>query len=183
MHRVLISLPFLLATTGCTTITEGSHEYIILESEPPGAMVTTDIAVKKPITLDNGETSNVLACAPTPCRINMYRRDDATVTVSKPGYQSIKFNIVSTWEPGVSSVPAGSIVAGLPPGSHVIAGKGDFLKNTAPINIGTLFVGTMTFGSSLAIDAASGANLSLSPNPVSIFLASDEPLPEDQGTE
>lgn len=69
-------------------------------------------------------------------------------------------------------------MAGLPPGSHVVAGSTEFLKRI-PVG-GRVFVGgVMTFGVGALVDVAiTGANKNLSPNPVTVFLAPLDIEPE-----
>jgi hypothetical protein len=56
---------------GCATVTRGTTDKVQILSDPPGAAVTTSIDKQ---------------CAPTPCVLEMPRKSDFTVTISKPGY-------------------------------------------------------------------------------------------------
>src|SRR5258705_1251007 len=55
----------------CATITRGTSEQIQIVSDPPGA---------------EARTSMGFVCI-TPCTLQVGRKDEFTVTVSKPGYQ------------------------------------------------------------------------------------------------
>lgn len=156
--------------SSCATATRGSHERVKIVSEPHGATVSSDFLMPKPIIFEDGTQSEYMGCAPTPCSLNISRRAAPVITVSKPGFQSIKFKIVSTWQSGASALRAGSLIAGIPPGSHVKAGEAGAL-NSIPVNGGVLTSGLLTYGVGPVVDIASGANRSLSPNPVSVYLA------------
>ncbi len=55
----------------CATVTRGTTEQIQIVSDPPGA---------------EARTSMGFVCV-TPCTLQVGRKDEFTVTVSKPGYQ------------------------------------------------------------------------------------------------
>lgn len=166
---------------GCATVTRGTQEKVSIISEPSGASAISNIRSKKQLTFDDGTQSEYIGCAPTPCSMKFSRKGQATVTVSKPGHDPIKFVIVSTWEKGSSALAAGSIVAGIPPGSYAIAGKSDLIKRIG-VNGGVLASGIF-YGIGPVVDFASGANRSLSPNPISVYLAPIEtaPAPDEAG--
>lgn len=66
---LMTALGFLLVS-GCATITRGPNQNLRVESTPPGARV---------------QVSNGMGCDSTPCAINMSRRSNVTVTVSRAG--------------------------------------------------------------------------------------------------
>ncbi len=70
MIRVLVSVVAGLALSGCATITRGTTDQLQIVSDPSGADVRTSM----------GPT-----CI-TPCTLQVSRKDEFTVTVSKPGY-------------------------------------------------------------------------------------------------
>ena len=154
---------------GCATATRGTHEVVQINSEPSGARAISDIPSKSRKNNING----FIGCEPTPCGLNISRRAEPVITVEKEGYKSIKFKVVSSVATSRSSVPTGSIVAGTQNGSHVVAGSPDFLK-TIPVGGASIFGGVMTFGAGSVLDIATGAGLSLSPNPVTVFFAPEE---------
>ena len=168
----------IIVQSSCAIATRGTHERVKIVSEPQGATVSSDLLMRKPLVFEDGTQSEYMGCAPTPCSLNISRRAAPVITVSQPGFQSIKFKIVSTWQSGSSALGAGSLIAGLPPGSHVKAGEVGTLKSI-PVNGGVLTSGLLTYGVGPVVDIASGANRSLSPNPVSVYLA---PL-EDKDSE
>lgn len=152
--------------SGCATATRGTHEVININSEPSGARAISDIPSKGRKVNING----FIGCEPTPCDLNISRRAEPVITVEKEGYKAIKFKVVSSIATSSSSVPIGSIVAGTQNGSHVVAGSPDLLKRI-PVGGASIFGGVMTFGAGSILDIATGAGLSLSPNPVTAFLA------------
>ncbi|MGJ8559309.1 MAG: hypothetical protein ACSHX3_03655 [Litorimonas sp.] len=112
-----------------------------------------------------------VGCTPTPCSISISRKKNPVVRVTLDDHQPIKFKVTSAVATSSTSIPTGSLIAGLPPGSHVVAGETDFLKRI-PVG-GRVFVGSvMTLGAGAIIDVAiTGANKNLTPNPVTVFLA------------
>lgn len=167
----------------CATATRGTHERVMINSEPPGATAVSDVKAAKPMTYDDGQTYDFLGCAPTPCGINFSRRSEPVINVWMKDHQPIKFKVVSTWEAGSSSIREGAIVSGTPRGSYVVVGKPDIFK-TIPVGGGMLTSGLISWGVAPAIDLTTGANRSLSPNPVTVFLAPDpnyQPVDESEG--
>lgn len=183
MRRIVLLSAIYL--TGCATATRGTQERVFIHSEPPGARVTSDIKDSKTVTFDDGTQSDYRGCAPTPCSINFSRKAAPVLRIEKDGYQPLNVKIVSSWATGSKSIASGSIVAGIPPGSHAVTGDADLLKRI-PIQGAMFTTGLMTFGVAPLVDIAAGSNRSLSPNPVTIFLApmgsgdTAKPLPSER---
>ena len=150
----------------CATATRGTHEIVKINSEPSGAKAISNISN----TTKNSNLDGFYGCEPTPCEINFSRRAEPVISIEKDGYQAIKFKLVSSVATSSSSVPRGSIVAGTQNGSHVVAGNPEFLKSI-PVGGASIFGGVMSLGAGTVLDVATGAGLSLSPNPVTVFLA------------
>jgi len=155
-----------LSLSACATLTRGTHEVVTINSEPVGAKVVSDIQSKTETNTIDG----YLGCDPTPCGINLPRKSNPLITVSKAGYQSIKFKLISTNATSKSTTPEGTIIAGIPSGSYVQAGKPAFLRSI-PVGGFIVLDAVQTLGVSAIVDATSGAGRSLSPNPVTAFLA------------
>lgn len=169
LQKIVLAV-FCLSLSACATLTRGTHEMVKISSEPAGAKAVSDILSKnKENTLDG-----YLGCKPTPCGINLPRKSTPVITVSKVGYQTIQFKLVSTNATSKSTTPEGTIIAGIPPGSYAQAGTPEFLKSI-PVGGAIILGGIQTFGVSALIDAGTGAGRSLSPNPVTAFLT---PLPK-----
>lgn len=152
--------------TGCATATRGTHEMVQINSEPIGAQAISNIRNKGQKNNFNG----FYGCEPTPCGINISRRAAPVITVQKEGFQPIKFKIVSSNATSSTSIQTGAIVAGLETGSHVKAGTPDLIKRI-PVGGAIIAGGLFSLGGGLLLDAATGAGRSLSPNPVTAYLA------------
>jgi hypothetical protein len=88
---LLAALPLAMSVGACATVTRGSHEAFVVETEPSGASV---------------ETSNGLSCEATPCTFaRVERKAQFTVTITKPGYR--------TWTGTVTHHTAGAGAAGM----------------------------------------------------------------------
>lgn len=149
----------------CATATRGTHEIVKINSEPSGAKAISNISN----TTKNSNLDGFYGCEPTPCEINFSRREEPVISIEKDGYQAIKFKLVSSVATSSSAVPVGAIVAGTQRGSHVVAGSPELLKRI-PVGGASIFGGVMSFGAGSIVDIATGAGLSLSPNPVTVFL-------------
>jgi len=166
-RHLLISISLVgIITSGCATATRGTHEVVEINSEPSGARAISNI----PNMTKNSNLDGFYGCVPTPCSINFSRRAEPVISVEKDGYKDIKFKIVSSVATSSTAVPVGSIVAGTRNGSHVVAGSPDLLKRI-PVGGASIFGGVMSLGAGTVLDIATGAGLSLSPNPVTAFLA------------
>ena len=167
MKRHLLLLASIgLFLSGCATATRGTHEMVKISSEPSGSRAISNI----PNKTQNSNLDGFYGCEPTPCSINFSRRAEPVISIEKEGYKDIKYKIVSSIATSSSSVPRGSIVAGTQKGSHVVAGSPEFLKSI-PVRGASIFGGVMSLGAGTVLDVATGAGLSLSPNPVTVFLA------------
>lgn len=80
----------------CATLTRGTSEQIQIVSDPPGA---------------EARTSMGFVCV-TPCTLQVGRKDEFTVTVSKPGYQPAEVPVTTKVNPGGGAAFAGNVVVG-----------------------------------------------------------------------
>jgi len=167
--RLILVCTLTFLTTACATATRGTHEMVMVNSEPPGARAISDISSNSSKNSING----YIGCEPTPCGLNISRKKAPVITIEKDGYQSIKFKIVSSNATSSTSVPTGAVVAGLAPGSHLKAGSPNVLKRI-PVGGAIIAGGLFSLGGGLVLDAATGAGRSLSPNPVTAYLAPAE---------
>jgi hypothetical protein len=71
MRNFIVACALALALGGCATVTRGTGEQIQVHSEPQGADVRTSLGFQ---------------CV-TPCTINVQRKDEFSVTISKPGHE------------------------------------------------------------------------------------------------
>jgi PEGA domain len=105
----LLSLPLFLFTS-CATITRGVHEKLTVLSEPSGANVV----------LSSGETGV------TPTKFVKTRRDNFTVTVSKPGFIGQSVRVESKASATGETAMAGNILVGGLIGAGVDATSGAY---------------------------------------------------------
>lgn len=106
------TLPLLLLAalidTGCATITRGSSDTLVIESDPPGADV---------------KLSNGLA-GKTPVSFKLSRKDAVVVELQKTGYEPVKVNV----QPQISGAGgvgmAGNVLLGGIVGAAVDVGTG-----------------------------------------------------------
>lgn len=173
---------FLLS--GCLTVSRGTTESLNIISNPVGATVEAELLLQSgKLDTANKNRSKILSCAPTPCSVEIPRINHARVTVSKDGYQSIKFLAASKGSSPTSTIKPGMVVAGTSPGSHVIAGKPETITKYISGNTMTAMQILSFYGTAgTVVDKVSGANRSLSPNPVTVVLApvNIQPSEEDK---
>lgn len=102
----------LLCLTGCATITRGTHDAFVVETDPVGAKV---------------ETSLNLGCESTPCSIRMLRKSEFDVTITKPGYKTWKGHITHKVASGGGAAMAGNVLVGGIIGAAVDGSNGAML--------------------------------------------------------
>ena len=105
-HAALIVL--LVLGSGCATITRGSNEAFVIETDPAGAQA---------------QLSNGLQCR-TPCSLKVKRRGDFVVTIEKEGYETVRASITSSVDTGGAAGMAGNVLLGGIIGAGVDAGTG-----------------------------------------------------------
>ncbi|MBK8454389.1 MAG: PEGA domain-containing protein [Thiofilum sp.] len=101
---VLLSIAF----TGCATITRGTEEALVVESDPAGADVK----------LSNGMVGK------TPTSFMVKRKTNLVVTVSKAGYQTATINVNSQIAQSGGAAMAGNIIFGGVIGAAVDSSNG-----------------------------------------------------------
>jgi hypothetical protein len=94
-------LALVTALGGCATVTRGTTEKVQVLSDPPGAVVTTSIGKQ---------------CAATPCTLEIPRKSELTMTISKPGYATqtvaVKTKLTSKGGVGMAAnmlLPGGTV--------------------------------------------------------------------------
>lgn len=98
----------LVALAGCATITRGTTEAFVIETQPAGA---------------EAKLSNGLYCT-TPCSLKVKRKGDFVVTLTKSGYETVAATITSSVDGGGAAGMAGNLVLGGVIGAGVDAGTG-----------------------------------------------------------
>jgi hypothetical protein len=104
-----LSLAAATALSACATITRGTKEVFVVETDPSGAHVTL---------------SNGLSCEATPCSFKVPRRGAFVATIKLDGYETIQTNIESSVDTGGGVAMAGNVVLGGLIGAGVDAGTG-----------------------------------------------------------
>jgi membrane-bound inhibitor of C-type lysozyme len=98
MIRILLVCMFAATLGACATVTRGTTNQLQIESEPSGAQVKTSL----------GQSCN------TPCTLTVNRKDEFSVTYSKPGYANetvqVKTQIAGA---GAAGLVGNAIVGGV----------------------------------------------------------------------
>lgn len=94
--------------SGCATITRGSTEALVVESDPAGANVS----------LSNGMKGK------TPTSFEVRRKEPLVATISKPGYETATVKLTSQMSKNGGMAMAGNIVFGGLVGAAVDTGTG-----------------------------------------------------------
>lgn len=95
--RVAVVLCAASSLGACATVTRGSKDAWVVNSEPTGAKV---------------ETTNGHSCPATPCAIKMSRKSKFTATLTKPGYKPAQVQVShKTANAGAAGV-AGNVILG-----------------------------------------------------------------------
>ena len=175
--RNILILFCLLSLSACATVSKGTTERLRFETVPPGVTVMTDIettASKAARRKDKTIQPQYFSCAPTPCEIKLSRRTNAIATLSYPGMEPLEFAITS----GLSrrnlapSATGGAVtglsVAGV--GAGIGASLGASSLGLAAVAGPAAIVAVGVGGTMMMVDAASGAALKLSPNPLIVTM-------------
>jgi hypothetical protein len=105
----------LLFSSGCATITRGTQDTLIVESDPPGADVT----------LSNGLSGK------TPATFKLPRKETVVVKISRDGYEPVEINVVPQIVGAGAAGMAGNVILGGVIGAAVDAGTGS-MKDLKP---------------------------------------------------
>lgn len=104
----VMGLVLIFSLSGCATITRGSSDTLVVESDPPGADVK----------LTNGLTGK------TPTSFKLDRDANLVVTITKEGYEKVDVNVTPQVAGAGSAGMAGNILLGGLIGAAVDAGTG-----------------------------------------------------------
>ena len=106
--RCLTLASVLLTLSGCATITRGTKDTLVVESDPAGANVS----------LSNGLTGK------TPTSFKLPRKENLVVTISKEGYETLTVNVNSQVSGAGGAGMAGNVLFGGLIGAAVDGGSG-----------------------------------------------------------
>jgi hypothetical protein len=118
--RILVLLAFALSCSSCATITRGSHDVLVVNSDPAGARVTTSTGLS----------------GTTPATFTVNRRGGFVVKVEKEGFEPVEVQISSKIHGAGGTAMAGNILLGGLIGAAVDASTGaayDLVPN--PVNV------------------------------------------------
>lgn len=184
-YRLLILVLCAPIATACATITKGTHEQVLVVTDPPGASAYTDIPVNA-----RDLSEGYIGCAPTPCEIRMARRAEAVIQINHPDYAPYEAAVFSDnrevrarRERARQALLSDNakVATGLS-SAYLVAGSLDaFGKVLLPATgAGVLVLGSVIYlgaGSGTlvgdATDTLSGASHSIYPNPLAVRLVKD----------
>ncbi len=171
--RALCAGVGLSVLAGCATVVRGTTDTLTITTIPEGARVVSDIPVST-AEATSEQAGAFYGCPATPCSFEVPRRSGGQFTVSLAGHQPIRYRIVSSVTTSNDVLAPGTIIAGLPPGSHVVVGTPQ-AGSQLGLRGASGLTGVVTYGAGSVIDAMSGANLNVVPQAVTIYLA---PIPQ-----
>jgi hypothetical protein len=102
------ALLLLIFMSGCATVTRGTKDTLVIESEPPGAEVS----------LSNGMHGK------TPTSFKLPRKDTVVVKITKDGYEPVEVNVHSQISGAGGAGMAGNVLVGGLIGAAIDAGSG-----------------------------------------------------------
>ena len=181
-------------TAGCATQKRGVTDYFRVDTIPQGAKVETSIAVRSSVRKNKRDPSipiEYLGCEPTPCSIRLARTAEFVATITHDGFEPAEFYVGhSTRRVGMHADMAQNMVAGpagTAAGAAIFAGGAYLAADTITFGLlssttsagsvigpiaGQAAVAGLGVGAGMiVVDAVSGANLNLVPNPVVLRLA------------
>lgn len=164
--------------TGCATVARGTNDKMVLDTEPSGAVVTTDKELPKSKTARRKDPSlqaQYYGCPATPCEFKLPRRSEFIMTISKDGYEDVEIGVdYGLHKESLNANLAGSAAtgAGLGLATGALAAS---VMGTSGIAMGTAAaaagVATLGIGAvALGIDGATGAMMNVRPNPIFLNL-------------
>ncbi len=114
MSKKLILFFFIVSTFyGCATITRGTTEALVVNSDPSGAKVS----------LSNGMSGK------TPTSFKIDRDKELVVTISKDGYKAVTVNVNCQVAGAGAAGMAGNVILGGLIGAAVDAGSGAMMEH------------------------------------------------------
>ena len=159
----------LLGVSGCATITRGTKDAFVVETDPAGAQVST---------------SNGHSCESTPCTIKMPRRSEFAATITKEGYETWTGQVTNKVSGGGGLGMAGNVVFGGLIGAGVDVGTGamlDLTPNPLVVKLERPGAVPAALPSSVAIQAPAAPPLAAVVAPVSSAPVQAQPQPQPLG--
>lgn len=194
MKHSILCIILALQLTACATATRGTTTFLVVNTVPTGAKVITSketlesqkigTSIRK-TALETGVETDLefkyMGCNPTPCGIEVPRKSKLEILVTKEGYEPQIFFIDRIHRKDVAK--NNSKKAALSTGAAAGAGAATALATgatiggasiAAPLAIMAALPIAVVGGTSIIVDAASGANFDLTPNPVNVTFLKTE---------
>ena len=147
-HIFVLLLLFCISSIyGCATVTRGTTDVLVIESDPPGAEVEIQPANHH---------------CKTPCSVKLKRRLEQVVSIRREGYEQVEVRVIPQVVGAGAAGMAGNVILGGLIGAAVDAGSGA-MKDLKPNPVKV----TMVASPAPAIPAASPADTSVSTQAVS----------------
>ena len=182
--RLLLILVCAANLAACATVNRGVEDYMRVDTVPQGAKVTVER--KRNYTKDRHTRRQkkpyieTFICEATPCAIAVPRRSKLLVTIEKLGFETSEIYIGSSTKRGgaIGSMAANSVtLAGIGAGyGAFVAGFGNAVSlgltnySSSAFAASGAAIGLGAGAGMIAIDAATGSNLNLYPNPIVLGL-------------
>ena len=173
--RVLVFITLCLAQTACATVVRGTHEDFKVSTQPAGASVSTTLETKsskKARKKDPSLSPKYHKCPATPCEFEVPRRTKFVAIIEKDGFAAIPV-IVN----GKSALSGQTASIGLPTAGATassaalgLTSSGLTATTASGLAFSTGLFTTMFAVPVIAVDAASGSMLSLTPTPLEVDL-------------
>ena len=173
--RVLVFITLCLAQTACATVVRGTHEDFKVSTQPAGATVSTTLETKsskKARKKDPSLSPKYHKCPATPCEFEVPRRTKFVAIIEKDGFAAIPV-IVN----GKSALSGQTASIGLPTAGATassaalgLTSSGLTATTASGLAFSTGLFTTLFAVPVIAVDAASGSMLSLTPNPLEVDL-------------
>ena len=97
--KMIAAVAALASLQGCATITRGTTEVLVVDTQPPGANVRIDPAG--------------ISCT-TPCSVELKRKKDVIVQIEKAGYEPVKVSVLSEIAgAGAAGMAGNALIGGL----------------------------------------------------------------------
>jgi hypothetical protein len=109
----IVAAGLMLGLSGCATVTRGTHEALVIESDPSGALVQ----------LSNGMSGT------TPTSFKIKRKGAVDVTISKAGYETLHVHVTTQVAGAGAAGMAGNVLVGGLIGAGVDALSGGMLEH------------------------------------------------------
>jgi hypothetical protein len=142
MIKKIAAIVVIATTSACATITRGTDQTYVIESDPPGA---------------NAALSTGISCT-TPCSLRLKRRQSMTVDITRKGYEPVRATVTSGVSGGGGAAMAGNVLVGGIIGA-VIDGTNGSMNDLRPnpLRVSLVRLGSGSTSSSMTdVDPATG---------------------------